>query len=910
MIAAHDSMLTLLSSTNPERLTKTWRFVDSKPQQVRAGQMVTGIAERMTVGNPEALATLLMALKPNQALAFGLPSADRAPVVTNERLEHAELGALELGAIARTNTYFTWNAGPGWLMLDYDPPKGGDALSRDGLLARLFEVAPDLEGAPMVWSTSSSSAIWNTETGEQVTGIRGQRLYIQVADARDIPRAGKALFDRLWLAGHGYFEVSRSGSLLMRAPVDSSVWQPSRLDFAAKPVCEPPLACRRPCPMEFNNEAPPVNLLTALPNLSREEAGRLEEYRRMTAGVPELAARRQAAREAWIADRLARTSDMRGEEREAHRQHLEQAVEHHRLFGDFELIHSSGRRVTVRDVLDKPDDWHGEKFHDPLEPEYDNSDCRIAWVNLKSGGAPSIYSHAHGGTRYVLYRPAEMLTLESGELPAAVAKVLELLRLTGEVFERSGGLVRVADGELIAVESPWLQNHLESVFGFQRYDERAKKPKRTDCPDRLAQRLLAERGAWGLPCVSAVVTSPFMRPDGSVVVQPGFDPETGLLLLDDNPNRPPVQPLDRPGLIAALQRLWKPFELFPFSDDLSRGVFLAALLTTVTRPALPTAPAFLVRAHTAGTGKTLLSECLMLLVGARPSAMPLPDNADEVEKRLFAKLLTGCPGLILDNLTGQIDGAAMCAFLTSAEPEGRILGKSEARRVENRALWVLNGNNVGAGGDTFRRILPISLDANCEAPEAREYRFNPREVIRECRDAYRADLLSILVSFQQAGAPSVAPGSLGSFEEWERLIRQCVCWLIRERVTPAPMADPLDSLKLSKAEDPRHQQHAAFISAWWGEFGGSTVLARDVLTKRDELDPTALMEALEGLSVGRAPLNDKSLGRWLLKHKGIVVDGLRFDRGDGPQKQPGWRVSRVLRDACSDDDEFEDLIGP
>lgn len=901
--------LTIATSTNPERLTKRWRMIDDEPRKEGAGQMTEGRVSRTSASTPEALAAVLLGLQSNQALIFGLPPADHHAVTTTAKLPQAEPGT-----IARTTEAFRWNEGAGWLLLDYDPAPDTDPLTRDEWLARLFEVAPELEHAPRVWSVSSSSEIWNAETGEQVTGISGQRLYILAADARDIPRAGAVLFDRLWLAGHGYYALSKSGALLARADVDSSVWQTNRLDFAAPPVCLPPLECRRPAPMTWNDDAAPVSLQSALPDLTQEEREQLAELRAELKQCPGLLADQAVAYDEWIDSRLAPLpATATAEEREEARQRLRDAVENRRLFGDFELIHSNGDRVTVGDLLDNPDRWHGERFHDPLEPEYPNGDRRIAWANLKSGGAPYIWSHAHGGTRYRLMRPALRLQLQPGEMPTTVGKVLEVLRLNGEVFERAGCLVRLADGEAVLVEKAWLQTYLEGVFRFERYNGSYKEWRASDCPDNLAQRLLAARGAWGLPQVSGIVSFPVMRPDGSVIERAGHDAATGLLFLDGNPYRPTPRPLDRVALEETLRRIWQPFELFPFADDASRGVFLAALLTTVTRPALPTAPAFLVRAHTPGTGKTLLSECLMLLVGARPSAMPLPDNTEEVEKRLFAKLLTGCSGMILDNLTGTIDGAALCAFLTSPEPEGRILGKSETPRVVNRALWVLNGNNVSAGGDTFRRILPVSLDANDENPERRRFTFNPREVIRGNLDAYRADLLAVLLTYQWEGAPVVGAGAFGSFDEWEALVRQCVCWLIREGVTPAAMADPLEVLALNKAEDPEHQQHAAILEAWHDYYSESSVLVKDIaeLVNRggalecidalgaaaplttSEQHARAFVEAVREIAPPRGAFTGRYFGGWLRRKKGVVVNGYRVDMGSYSTKEPGWRVSRV-----------------
>lgn len=891
------AQVTIATSTKPNRLTKRWHIVDGKPTKEHAGELSEGSVKIQSATCPTELVEILEHLEANQALIFGLPPAEHCPVVTRTNLPKAPPGA-----IARTADAFTWNAGPGWLLLDCDPPPTGEPLSREQLLELLFEVAPAMANAPMVWGVSGSSCIYNSRTGEQVTGIRGQRLYVLVADARDITRAGKALFDRLWLAGHGYYLVSKSGQLLKRSAIDSSVWQTNRLDFAAPPECIAPLEARRPSPEPLNNDASPLTTSEAIPDLSKAEAVHLTKLMDATCAVADLQVDVRQTRDAWVTERLKQLKDLPEEQREEARQRLTDVVEKCRLFGDFELIHSSGERVFVRTLLDNPETWHGERFHDPLEPDYSNSDNRIAYANLRSGGVPFIYSHAHGGIRYRLLRPVQVLKLQQGELPQVLPKILERLRVDGEIFERAGILVRLADGELMAAEKAWLQTHLESAFQFQAFDSRAGKWLIKDCPDKLVARLMAARGTWGLPKVGAVVAFPVMRPDGSVIEKPGFDESTGLLYLDMAAEKTPMRPLTRQALSETLIRIWHPFKLFPFDGAISRGVFMAALLTTVCRPALATAPAFLVRASTPGTGKTLLSECLMLLVGASLSALPLPEgNQDEIEKRLFAKLLTGCPGLILDNLVGVINSAAMCAFLTSPEPEGRILGQSETRSVVNRSLWLLNGNNVTAGGDMFRRILPITLDANCESPETRRFTFNPKTVIRERLDAYRADLLSVLLTYQREGGVTLAAGSFGSFEDWERLVRQCVCWLIRDRVAPEEMSDPLEAMTLNKAEDPQRQQHAAVLEAWFGLYADKPVQVRDIVKLveagvRDTTQPAvrAFVELVSEIKPLIGGFNSQHLSGWLRKHKGRVLGGYRLDAGDQSLREPGWLVTQAF----------------
>lgn len=880
--------------------TKSWRIEDGIPKKVKAEPVCEGTVERINASSPEQLKTTLVGLKAHQLLAFGLPTEGVSHITTKAKAAARTFGP---ETVARSRENFEWFPGPGWMLFDYDPAPQSLPLTREEWMSALASAAPGLAEAPMVWGTSSSSCIENAATGEVVSGIQGQRLYVLVCSAPDIPRAGKALFGRLWLKMHGYFLVSKSGALLPRTVVDASVWQPERVDYAATAVCDHPLVCRRPDPMVFNNTAKPVDLAKVIPDLSPEERRQIAEIEKSLAGHPMLTSTRAQAREIWVNDRLKNIPESAVE---VMRHTLLDAVERKILLGSFMLTDSNGLSVTVTEILGDPDKWHSKRFHDPLEPDYGGCDARIAWANLKGGSAPYIYSHAHGGINYKLATPKEGIILSDSEIPSLVRKILNRLKLEGQIFERAGVLVRVADDELCNVEESWLTNHLEGLFQFTKLNSVSGKLKFSQCPLNIAQRIIASRGDWDLPKIKGIVTFPVMRCDGTVLSDPGFDARTGLLFLEGKFDRRPSNALTAPALKEALQRLWNPFRLFPFNDDVSRGVFLAALLTTAVRATLPTAPAFLIRANSPGSGKTLLSECLMLLVGARPTAMPMPENSEEVEKRLFAKLMSGCAGLTLDNITNKIGGSALCAFLTSALPEGRILGKSQTRAVENRALMVMNGNNVTVSGDAFRRVLPVSLDAECESPEARLFPFNPKAVIYERVDDFRSDMLSVLMSFQKAGAPTVGESGLGSFNEWDSVVRQCVCWIIQEDLSPCPLADPLEVLHMNKQEDPERQKHIVFLESWRSVYTHRSLLVREVIQLINKPESTRsgaetkLTESIAELLPDRGPASGHLLAGWLRRHKGVIAGGLKVELGTITGREPGWRVISV--DPSSNDD--------
>ena len=123
------------------------------------------------------------------------------------------------------------------MMLDFDFKDV--AMSQDEIIQRLYSIMPELQESAFIWWCSSSSYIYNGDT--QHSGLKGQRIYILVKDASDIERAGKVLFERLWLAGYGHIEISGAGSLLVRTFIDSTVWQPNRLDFISGANCIAPV---------------------------------------------------------------------------------------------------------------------------------------------------------------------------------------------------------------------------------------------------------------------------------------------------------------------------------------------------------------------------------------------------------------------------------------------------------------------------------------------------------------------------------------------------------------------------------------------------------------------------------------------------------------------------------------------
>jgi len=722
--------LTVIDAIRPSDLSKQFsRRTDGTLKKRSGGQLEEGRARKIELDGAVSFAALLSSLGPHQALMHGVFPHDDAIVLSKKRREQRRRQKRDKPVVTRTKDCTSWPPGPGVMMIDYDPTEGETPLTTAELLEILYKAFAELRNAPLVCRPSASSCIYATSDGSELRGVRGQRIYVLVQDARDIERTALVLQARLWMLGYGHYVVSKSGSLLERTIIDGSVFQSSRLDFAGGAKCGEGVTQRLPEPEVFNQDAPYLDTVTALPNLTGEERRRLDQLKKTARAAK--AEDAKAAKERWVEEHVgtfaAACDEPDATTREArvagYAASCRAAIEEGRLFGDFEIVFDDGTTATVGEILDNPDKYHGRETRDPIEPDYKNGRL-VGWINLRAGGRSYLWSFAHGGRRYQLVRARRKITLAVGERAEVFAKVMELLRHDGPLFERGGMLTRILDNRTTPVLLEWLLLHLDRTIRF----ETLRKTKdgelvsvAQDAPLWLAQRIVKALGEWGLPRLNAVLDAPTMEPKtGRIIAEDGFDEVTGLYM-QLPPNVEPInEHVGDDEAREALKFLWRPFEEFPFADatddtsgSTSRSVFLAALLTAVVRRLLATAPGFLISANAPGSGKTLLMLCLAALMSAgMPDLLGVPEGVDENElsKLLLAKAINGAPTLLLDNVAGMFASAALCAFLTSSVYEGRILGVTQTTSVPTNSLLVLTGNHPIIVGDLNRRLLRCELD--------------------------------------------------------------------------------------------------------------------------------------------------------------------------------------------------------
>ena len=782
-------------------------------------------------------------------------------------------------------------------MLDYDPPKDGTAALTREQLTDILHKSLGLEYLSHVWWPSTSSCIYHGE--EQITGIKGQRFYYFVRDACDLERAAKVINDKLWAHGYGHYEVSKSGALLEKGLFDTSVWQPSRIDFAAGAKCQAPLRQMRGDPQLHEGLLDDVlDTATLFASLSPEERAAADHHKLLA--KEKRSAEAAMTREQWAKEcgRELKKSHPQIQDTQIQAV-ITRAVERQQLLGDWLLtIVERGveAQVSVATVLANPDRFHGAKTLDPLEPDYDGR--RVVGKLFLKGAKPKLHSFAHGGATYTLQGELVSIELISGQEHVAVDKLLEVLRNAPDIFEYGSELVTVVKaGELMPLNEHALRYFVGGIVQFVAFKKTRNELVRylIDPPGPVLKSILGLGSLRNLKRISAVISAPTLRPDGTLLDQPGYDAQTEILYepsgsvwaIPQTPNQEQAQ--------QALATLWKPFESFPFEAQIDKAVLLAGLLTAAIRPGLPTSPAIGFDAPVQGSGKTLLAKCLGVLAsGEEPAVWPhtAGRNDEEVRKRLFAALRSGKTALIWDNVIGAFDSMSMAALLTSTVYTDRILSESKVSTIPNRTLLLLTGNNLTLKGDMARRVLVARIDPNTDKPFARNFALDPYRYCLHHRQRLISCALTLIRFYLTAKDKQPGGGRTASFEDWDDMVRQTVVH-INQTIAPNQFGDVMEKMTANQSEDPEQEALNEFLTAWDRLFGEKAVTAAQVIGKLSEShmgDPTSpeqtMLRAVATLNPNFKN-STKSIGSFLKYRKGRIINGRKLIT-------PGYRDGSAL----------------
>jgi hypothetical protein len=513
--------------------------------------------------------------------------------------------------------------------------------------------------------------------------------------------------------------------------------------------------------------------------------------------------------------------------------------------------------------------------------------------------------------------------------PETDAILLELEEyLSSKLYQRDGELISVhyVDGAdrgqairragaarvLRAVSKEEVQRLMSREIRFVKAMTRGRGKKKrkvfeqVPAPADLA-RLFCNCGRWQrIPHLVGVTTTPFMRPDGTVVTTPGYDAESGYLFLQDGTRWEPVpEAPTRDEVRAAVELLDEVIVDFPFVGPHHRAAWVAQLLTAVARQAIVgPVPMLVVDGNQKGTGKSKLGRIIgRILLGFEATEISFTSDEKEMENRLASALGAGDRFAVFDNCTGTIRNPILDKFLTSSRFDFRRFFAQDMAKLVNNITLALTGNNLTLRGDLSRRILRVRLVTQEERPEARtNFRHADLEQFIDInRPRIFTAALTILKAHAAAGfarccvravvqdgtVVETQARSVGSYGEWDRVVRHAVL--------RAGYVDPIATQDEAREEDEDDVKLLAVLQAWYDFDPRMEVTATALITRvfgddgREQTNDhrvQTLREAileLTGTGVGRCP-DPKQLGYRFRDARDKKVSGYKLTRIDGRTK--------------------------
>jgi hypothetical protein len=435
-----------------------------------------------------------------------------------------------------------------------------------------------------------------------------------------------------------------------------------------------------------------------------------------------------------------------------------------------------------------------------------------------------------------------VIKIEAGQLPRMVDEGNVALAAHTNIYQRSGELVtivrepervdttdrdtrkgrditlRPGTPRLRKVSLPSLRVLLASVAVWLKFTASKRKDDEGEWtpahPDPAATAGILDptaAGGWpDIPPIRGILESPALAPSGSLITTPGYNPETGYVLLPSVDVGEMAEKPTQEQARAALKYLWiELFCDFPYlglgeSDptDAERStrferackcpdafVGISALLSMFARPAIDgSTPGSVFEAASQGSGKTLQIHAISTLATGRSAGLmtfPTHDgkvDESELEKILASYALAGARLIAFDNIKGTLGGAALEKAMTAVDSiDLRVLGASETRTMPWTAITVFSGNNMAMSDDVAQRVLCSRLESERDDPRSRpskEFRHaRLLDWIREHRAKLIRACLVILRAFIVAESKSKSDaGSWGSFEAWSALVPAAILY--------------------------------------------------------------------------------------------------------------------------------------
>lgn len=475
------------------------------------------------------------------------------------------------------------------------------------------------------------------------------------------------------------------------------------------------------------------------------------------------------------------------------------------------------------------------------------------------------------------FRSPGICRVDIGDEQKSIGNIIDAIEsgCIPDLYTKDGGLVTVsrpADGaygafiETVSVDvlRRLLSKHC-SMFRLK-YNKKDETFEEISCSPAVgALRSIVTQVHWQrIPRLAGLITAPVMRPDGTILQAPGYDPKTGLyfdpsLSLEPIPDSPNDRQVDEAKSFVMDHVLGD----FPWASAASAANFIALLMTPIMRPFVGgLSPMGAISATERGSGKTLLANLIGSVHGMMSQSWL--SQEEELRKSITSALSRPHPVVLFDNVgeLDKVDSPNLAKLLTSQMWDGRILGTNTMGSFLNDRLWLVTGNSLELGGDIPQRAVMVRLDAKCPRPDLRSgFRIRDLESWLEEPENRAKVLRSLLVlarGWVCAGAQEVDFPMRG-FRRWASAMAGLTEFMGLE--------DFLGNADEMEQHDGDTLTWAAFLDSWHQRFGEAERTANDLRKTVDTFGPDTWAGTFITKSDGTVP-SVRGLGMILSRRRG------------------------------------------
>ncbi|MFG1843670.1 hypothetical protein [Micromonospora carbonacea] len=405
-------------------------------------------------------------------------------------------------------------------------------------------------------------------------------------------------------------------------------------------------------------------------------------------------------------------------------------------------------------------------------------------------------------------------------------------------------------------------------------------------PRDILSSVLAGKTWPGVPPLRGIIGAPVLRRDGTLLQQPGYDPQTGLYLAAKVALPPvPDQPTPEQVRDARTFLLGRFLRDFPWASAADHANYVALLATPILRHFTRSLTPFaLIDATMPSSGKTILTAGPGMLYGQRVMTWAYSD--EELRKSITAVLAEQVGVVIWDNLAEGtvIDSPVLAQLVTSGVWSDRQLGASRNVATVNDRLWMATGNNLQVGGDMASRTVRVHLDPDMPRPELRDQAgFGIPHLDQWITDPANQltvlwHLLVLVLDWTRQGAPRVSGLSMRQFTPWA----QALGGFLHHHGIDGFLTNAADVREIDEDET----RWRAFLTCWHDRHSNRPMTAADL--RRDA----------EPMQIG-SDTHDPWDGQFITTHNGRLPNPLQLGRLLTGQAGR-WRGEHVVRAGKND----------